>query len=1825
MKSILKQNLLAAGTAFAVSFVAAPASAALLELSYTDPQGAPQKRSPDYVYINPVGGIAFSASAGLDRKVQVEIKSKTDETFVQVTTSRLLAASDRITIDGQEYYGATVAISNIPEGAYILATRILSNNGSVVEEETKALVVDSTPPSLSGDWDFYRGAWGGGDITGFDYLEQRTISFDGITDTGTWVSKVQFFAELPGSGIERRYLDASYDSTTGDAQLNKPTPAQYRNLFHTNRQDYTIGFRAYDRAGNYAETTRESGFNGSCGSHDISHVWDPQQLAWVGYTSGMTAYENPVKFRTRTPLSEHIETNGTGRFGYNFPIADQDATYVYRDMTAIKPKAATYFTFFTDTGYCNAIYMNSLNVTLADGVDSAPVYTGMKYRITGEEWVEYNRLRINTPYTIDAFEISAEVRGYEQKAILNRIGECTIPTGETSCTIPASYSKTTGNGYEPLAVWLDGMGARVHHSYFYSYWDMEPSEVKYATIDHGSKRVRTQVFDSQTTENHLLDLWWPRTREIKATNSSTGGETTISSTSTIKPNYQTWNDTYYLTGLSEGHYTLSFFVKDAFGNIVETDAGEFTQDSTPPAITITHSGAAVGTEVISIASLDDLAIRLTDAVDQAPSIVSINFSGGDQGDNINLGWRQDDSGYRLEYPIMFPSLDRGTEYLLSVRAKDAQYNESSKELRFSYDPARVQLSTGMDGEIVIPAVTMSFSLAAGGQAIETEPYVLADGSTISGAYSVYATLKDDSEMPLMVNGWLVNPGQTVEVVSAYDFGQTGGRLSLPLASAEDGLEGKADLLITTTAPNAPVLTMKVRTWAGGANLNTSGWTIRQVVDPVDIRALPAPGVPCRITTVEEEALNSNIMRDPICFLEWTEYPDGVIELGTDASRPSPTLGGQVVALGEHAISYAMYAYDANGVKVQIGSGTQILKVESAMGSTRFEPSEPLDDVKSVISVLYFNLEQVEGPVCRTTLDAEDAIKAGLNRESVCLVEWMQLPTGITQSQFAQSPLLNGRLSETGNYDIAWRVSRYSVNGDRIVTEETVAPMTVSDPAAPAITMINATELDSERGVFGIPISGGRLGTVSVTSPNASIEVRIARQGVEVDSASVTEQLIGDMTINRRILTPTASLWSMTPYSVRAWYSDLAHIEAQTTYYALALPEDNVGPVLEITDAGREFVSNETIGMRVRIDDSRKRTGYVASTMGEWSVRLLRKEGRDDYEPVTDWTVVTNGEKTLEVSISDVSNSSAKFMAEARINAPSTVTVPVDLIRESKEVSVQVLPAQAIDGNVSVRKTSGQAPFNVSAKFVAADRALQRSLGEVRWYESSDNGSSWTRVDTEGEARFAKRYPEGTYLLRADSVNKHSGETYRTSTLEILAYNRPNVTLEGPRNAFIGDEVTINALVVNRGRGASALNPDNYRFLWAENGSDTWVEGEPSVTKTLGTEGEIMVEVKVIPVGVSEEDSRAVSRARIVTDFKPMIAVKAKLIGPSLAEVGAVDTWKGLSKLPYPNMAHQMSGFFTLPNGSKVVGDELTYAPTDADLAEGSMQLTYTAFVAGYQAETQGSADKSVNTWKYVWPDFALIQNGGSEYAPTETTLTVVADSSLRRIEEIAYEWQLPSNIEGSQRVPNRMTLGINEAGDHTVVVVVTDARGNSQRIERTVTVLPPPVFEIEATERLSNNYMRAPLDVSYRPSVTGGHPNDRVSEYYYTVNGVAIEGVKRDRKITLPAGEHAIGISVLSQMGVTAQITRTVNVNPNVAPSCVVQARVSGETWYYSAVCDDPDGEVESYLWDLSGRQLVSGNPRISVVVPLGTQPPVVSVIATDDSGDTSESASWSN
>lgn len=287
--------------------------AEILQLNYTNPDGVAVSRAPSQVYHNPASQISFAVSAGLDRMVRLTVLDSAGA-VVHVQTSKLIGATDRITVDSKSYYGVNSTAPEIGEGSYRLKEEIIDINGVVVQKNEYPLVVDVTKPTLVGD------------ITrGLSYESVAVVARNGYAESengnfyvpesadSNGISHAKFFAIADAGAGVRREGNASLDQTGGRVSV------LFSELLHDsimphNRHEYMVGFDVYDRAGNKSTIFRITAKDETL-PPIITQVYNPINQQWIDYSSGMTVYQNPIVVRFKISKADTIAFNGTN-YGY---------------------------------------------------------------------------------------------------------------------------------------------------------------------------------------------------------------------------------------------------------------------------------------------------------------------------------------------------------------------------------------------------------------------------------------------------------------------------------------------------------------------------------------------------------------------------------------------------------------------------------------------------------------------------------------------------------------------------------------------------------------------------------------------------------------------------------------------------------------------------------------------------------------------------------------------------------------------------------------------------------------------------------------------------------------------------------------------------------------------------------------------------------------------------------------------------------------------------------------------------------------------------------------------------------------------------------------------------------------------------------------------------------------------------------------------------------------------------------------------------------------------------------------------------------------------
>ncbi|WP_249554577.1 Ig-like domain-containing protein [Shewanella sp. 8A] len=1819
---------------------AGAAHAELLEYTFKAPNGAQRSLPPNANYANPTGNVSFALSAGIDRKVKISVL-RSDGTVVSTATSHLLGATDRITVGGKSYYGAELQLPAPSEGVYKLRAEILASDGSSVQTDEYPLQVDTTAPSLAnvtvkGEW--IRALSDGTLLLGPNRFSGIDVS---ASDAGSSVSSIQAYA-VDSKGKSSPVVSVNY--ANGQGQL-----LNWSTVFPNGEDRYTLHFEALDKAGNKGSIAYPIAWD-SVGAKSGENpepvaVYDPKNpqastfkvngqalSGFAPYQNGMTIYSDTYRVLYRIPKTNSYPSSPYGAQSGNWcdyknciegNIIAEDGTYDYRQTQAdvFQQHGTKTKSFIIYDWVMNSLGNTSVSVKTDPSVSLAPNGKYVEYLRDDGQWVRGETINMSSVNHYKKLRFHVEPRPYAQELWGTWLPTTKIPANASyaevdtdisfsgrSCSWPGYWSRPEGKPELPS----DRIGA----SFCY---DLNPPEI--AGLERNGRIFKAHFREPDSFDGWGVNQWVISTNSSASAITSTGEERPLSRTEVLRSSTNDWFFTFSAENLSEGTYTgISLVAKDAFGNEVKQvfTGSQYAMsiDNSAPTLTVSISDGA------PIQSLDDVVITLTDTADPSPKLTSIALVGGPADDKVQLSWREESKGrFRLEYPVMFPSLKEGESYSLTVAGEDAQGNAVQKAVGFEYKPRQVMLADGMDGKVMIPAVTHEFVHADGKRIIETKPLTLSDGAVVTGSYDVFATLRSDAQVPLVVNGVRIEPGQTMGIMSQHDFGASGGRLSIPVKPAVPDEVGSSSLLVMTSAPNSPILVVDINTWKGAAKLSAESWTIRQVIDPVKIYALPELGVPCRFTTKADVAMAADPIRDPVCLLQWDRTPDEAEQTTQDNNGMKVAgLVGQAVSIGEQPVEYSLYLFSGDGSKVKVGSGSQNLTVTTAYGSVSYTPIDDIAQVNRVIEDFNVNFKQSKGPDCSITLNADRAKKEAASKavgsaSRACLFEWQQIPNGLVQDQLSESPYLSGSLAENGVHPMGWRVSIFTRNGTRVTLNDEIFNIEAVDPPAPTVAL--SSKYNFKNNIYMVPMTGNYLGDVIINSERAALDISISRNSSVLESETFSPGSGAYNKVYRRINTDERPLWEETTYKVNATYNKVPDVKTEVVYKAIAAPSDSIRPIVEVE--GDTAIDTQALPIKVLIRDQYKPDGgYDEKTMGKWKVRLIRQKVYNETEPLTDFVFAENGEAQFSVNIKGVDSSSIRIVAEAVLESPVEGYNRTET--SLRPAFLTVLKGGAIGADVQSRKLSGQAPFTSVFKLALNDRQDVRATGKVIWETSADDGKTWEQFTPEDRYKYqlVRTFEKGEYKVRAKVFNINSGAEQYTEVVSIIAYDKPKISVSGPATLFIGSE---GQYIANLTLNDEEIKDSDAIVEWSTDGGKTYSETGKNITLSSDEVTRYRLWSRVRSISAPPDDSYAYETSKMSVDFVAVKPPRPRVTGPSLIETGKVYTFKAETSLPYRGMEVTMNGFFTLPNGTIVNGDTLEYTPTESDLSQNNIDIKYTVWIEGYR-EKGAEASHSLRTrvWQYVWPKFGMQVRVDASVAPATVTASVRAIAFNGKLEDPTYDWDLPKGvIIEDQKQGTLRSFVVNEPGDYTIKVNIRDARGHEFVIEQPLKVGQAAPYVVDLQYSGSNPFEREPLDVLLRPYVSGGHPKDRIASRLFSVNGTLIDGGGYYVRTRLGAGEHSIKLKITSEMGHEAEGEVNINVAENKLPACSLSSRETVGSWIVYASCEDTDGRMKSYEWTIAGELKSISSDRLTISKGSYEAMPTISLVGIDDSGGRSE------
>lgn len=761
-------------------------------------------------YLNPNTEINFVVSAGLDRKVKLTITDNNGATLDSIT-STVIGVSDRIAFMGREFYGKSIKSKLMPtDGNYLYKVELLDINNETISSESKEYSIDKSGP-LFGDW-YATGHGSYGRIAGTTSAtwllgrggsEVADIRILDISDPVSGIKDIKYKMTDP-TGALIKSGNFTYDSANGYAFL------QYNSgLFPRSDLDtvFTMTVTATDMAGNtvtlptkdmmYDNVTDAPGLLGYF-EPGSSNVLGPGLEGFIPYVAGSAVKTNPIQMAFKLPKNNWSgQRQGgiylTNALGTN-TIVGEDADNIY--IVASAPFGNTngnYFRWVNFGEWSGGGIGYSL--TLDDSAPATPVLKTVQYYVeTTNEWITANSNIMyqvsQLPLTITKYRITGEARPYEQRAVHG--SSCIIPAGETSCegAFNATLKDgTTGYLHGNFAIYSMGISTPEllsNPTWGEVTWNALYKPIIYDVIyDQVGKKVYTKV------EQPGAGAYFDRL-SLKSTNLVYGNGLKLSAATALR-NGTSYEYSFDLTQIPDGDFTLQLVAQDTYGNITTEQVGDYKSDRQAPTIKIFNANNESFTEIIG---LSELSINVSDISNY--SIVSAQLKGGPASDNVYLATRLiAENNYALEYPRIYPSLESGDSYQLTVVAMDEYQNVSQKTVSFTYQPPNLLKLSSIN--TLSAQQSIKNNLGESVSIVQTGPLRTGEGHLASGPQNVYFTLRTDAKYDVIVDGQRVSAGQTIQFSS---IARDDGSIQIDVYPA-DGKIGSASFLIDIPEISSP--------------------------------------------------------------------------------------------------------------------------------------------------------------------------------------------------------------------------------------------------------------------------------------------------------------------------------------------------------------------------------------------------------------------------------------------------------------------------------------------------------------------------------------------------------------------------------------------------------------------------------------------------------------------------------------------------------------------------------------------------------------------------------------------------------------------------------------------------------------------------------------------------------------------------------------------------------------------------------------------------------------------------------------------------------------
>ncbi|HDT5862684.1 TPA: hypothetical protein QHB43_002588 [Aeromonas hydrophila subsp. hydrophila] len=942
---------------------------------------------------------------------------------------------------------------------------------------------------------------------------------------------------------------------------------------------------------------------------------------------------------------------------------------------------------------------------------------------------------------------------------------------------------------------------------------------------------------------------------------------------------------------------------------------------------------------------------------------------------------------------------------------------------------------------------------------------------------------------------------------------------------------------------------------------------------------------------------------------------GTVDL---ALTPTDTAGVFNVVKGDYSSLVPGTAYPfvvtATDQSNRVTSKTYMVRYAATDLSLTATPANPVQFVqRSLVKV------DTIGYACPLSFDESQAITAAAqNGKITCFAEW-RLPRGMSPNVSVLGSLTLEGYIEQEDGIVEYTLYAVSPEGAKMKVKDGSMDLKPKAAAEPGITF-NGRRMQGDSG-FMVDNTGGAAGSVIITSSPGELETSINIPGLlnTKNTVVMRQRSTGELSKTSQVIkVPKGPIWTTYPIEVSAKYARTDKFNTVKKGSIYIVPSKRLK--ISMTGLDRETVDNDSTKVAVKVgvyDTKTKQVNYQASEHGQWKMRLMQqvteyKNGTSTRTliPLTDEiTTDANGQANLTFDPSKAKGRTITYMAVGDVISPFP---NFSLQVASSKRHVSLIKGVAVDGTPSVNEIVDRVPMKASVKIKPDTAEDKDALGKIEWQIRDGDAGEWRPApNAAGKLvyTFTTDVP-GKWQVRAILHNRMTGVTQPTDITTMVAFDKPEIKLVQKNVVIKGQPVKLQVTGENGVDIAEALN-----VQWSTDGK-TWVDGstEAEILPVAGS-NYIYARAEFAATEAEAERNSWVTAKLMPRTLAPQ-TVRATVAGPSKAEVQKPFTLKGNYKNDYLLVdGVKFVEEWVLPDGSTASGNELSYTP-EKDGEE--LNFVYRIWVDGYKDATLKEVKKQVDTWKYAFPRFLTSQRQYFRMAPTTIELR---NTSLlpNNAPGVTFDFKVdaPKGVKEVSFEKGRYIANITEPGDYSIMVTLSDNRGNSETKEHVFSVDDAVPVEAKITPSYSNKFMRAPLNVTMASSVTLDHPNDNLIQYGWTLDGQEVKDPLRRQLFTgLTAGDHTIVFNALSEYGQRAHIEHSFTVVPNKPAECKLEPTSTASSWRVKMSCIDTDGRVVAYRWKLNGEVISNTSYAISLTKSLNPGVMEIEAVAIDDSGD---------